>query len=184
MKLLKPLLVVFGLWAATAPAAIYRSLDEQGNVVFSDQPGRGAQRIDLPPVPTYEAPDLRPARPHDRPSAQPAPINYSKLEIRQPAPDATLRDNSGAVSVIAVIEPELGAGHRLQFYLDGQAKGEPGTETRASFSNVDRGAHRVEVAVVNAAGEELRRSESVTFYLHRQSVNSPATPPAAPIRRP
>ena len=44
-------------WVATsAGAAVYRSVDAQGNVTFSDQPARGAEKVELPPVPTYPAP--------------------------------------------------------------------------------------------------------------------------------
>lgn len=180
MDVLKALLVTLVLWTGTVPAAIYRSVDEHGNVVFSDEPRSGATPVDLPPLTTYEAPKPRAASVLRPPASEPSAISYSKLEIRQPAHDATLRDNTGRVTVIAAIEPELRSGHRLQFYLDGRARGEHGTELGTSFSDVDRGAHQVEVAVVDAAGRELMRSESVQFYLHRQSVNFPARSPTAP----
>jgi hypothetical protein len=187
MKLLKSLLFVAlcSLWSGVASAAIYKTIDEHGNVVFSDEPSSGAEPVDLPPLPTYTAPRFRSAPPGNTDTSGPGASGYSRLEIQQPGPDATVRDNTGAVAVTAAIEPKLNraAGHRLQFFLDGQPIGNAGTSASTTFSDVDRGAHEVAVAVQDAGGKELKRSASVTFYLHRQSVNFP-TGPASPTPLP
>ena len=177
MNVPKPVLIAvfWGCFAGLASAAIYQTTDEQGNVVFSDEPSSGAEPVDLPPLPTYSAPKYRaPAAARDS-SGKPAAKGYSSLRIRQPEPDATIRDNTGAVAVAVAIEPKLNqaAGHRLQFLLDGQPVGDPGTQTSTTLSNVDRGAHQVQAAVLDASGNELKRSDTVNFYLHRQSVNFP-----------
>jgi len=183
MNILKPLLVsvLCGLGAGLAAAAIYRSTDEQGNVVFSDEPSSGSKPVDLPPLPTFSAPKYRAVQPVEGRSTQPGEKGYSTLLIQQPEPDATIRDNTGAIPVAVVIEPQLNdaAGHRLQFFLDGEPVGDPGIQTSTTLSNIDRGAHQVQAVVLDASGKELKRSASVTFYLHRHSANFP-TGPAKP----
>lgn len=180
MNILKPILVtlVWTLGAGPGAAAIYQSTDEQGNVVFTDEPRSGAKPVDLRPLPTYSAPKSRVPEPASDSARQPAAAGYTGLRIQQPAQDATIRDNTGAVPVAATIEPSLNkaAGHRLQFFLDGQPVGEAGTSTRTTLTNIDRGSHQVSVAVLDASGKELKRSDSVTFYLHRHSVNFPSGP--------
>jgi hypothetical protein len=173
------LVAVFcSLGAGLGSAAIYQTTDEHGNVVFSDEPSSGSKPVDLPPLPTYSAPKYRAPQPAQDASGKPEAKGYSSLHIQQPEPDATIRDNTGAVPVAVAIEPNLNhaAGHRLQFLLDGQPVGDPGTQTTTSLSNVDRGAHQLQAVVFDASGNELKRSDSVRFYLHRQSVNFPTGP--------
>lgn len=179
------LVLVWIVSAAPAVAAIYQSTDAQGNAVFSDEPSGGATALELPPLPTYSAPKYRPARPSANGSDQTTKKGYSELSIQQPQQDATIRDNTGAVPVAVAIEPKLNgaAGHRLQFLLDGQPVGEPGTQTTTTLPNVNRGAHQIQAVVTDGSGRELKRSDSITFYLHRQSVNFP-TGPARPTPLP
>ena len=169
------------LCAGIAAQGIYRSVDRNGNIVFSDQPSSDSTLVKLPPIPTYSAPERRPG---DRGSGRPAAAQahsagYTLVEIQQPARDATLRDNAGVVPVTVALEPQLDPsdGDRLQFYLDGQPQGGLTTDTSVSFSDVERGAHQVSVAVVDRRGRQLQRSASVTFYLHRESVNFPNRAP-------
>jgi hypothetical protein len=168
-----------GLSAYVSNAAIYQSVDEQGNVVFSDEPTTNSEPVKLPPLPTYQPPKYQaPSQPDEGTPA--AGVGYRQISVVSPAPDETLRDNTGNVSVKVAADPQLNAqaGHRFQYYLDGQVQGEPSASPQATFQNLDRGAHQVEVAVVNREGQELGRSSSVRFYLHRHSVNFPSGPPS------
>ena len=181
------------VWASGLSAAVYKSVDAQGNVVYTDEPGGDAKPVKLPPLSTVPAPRFKSSTPSSSPSSaesEPsAATNYEQISIVSPTQDATLRDNTGAVPVNVVLEPELNsvAGHRYRYYLDGQAQGKPTESGQISFANLDRGSHTVEAAVVDNTGQELIRSGSVQFFLHRQSVNfprGPAGPAPTPRRAP
>ena len=181
------------VWASGLSAAVYKSVDAQGNVVYTDEPGGDAKPVKLPPLSTVPAPRFKSSTPSSSPSSaesEPsAATNYEQISIVSPTQDATLRDNTGAVPVNVVLEPELNsvAGHRYRYYLDGQAQGKPTESGQISFANLDRGSHTVEAAVVDNTGQELIRSSSVQFFLHRQSVNfprGPAGPAPTPRRAP
>jgi hypothetical protein len=182
----KVMVSVIGLLiACSASAAVYKSVDAEGNVVYTDDPKGHGEPVKLPPLSTVPPPKyvISPAEATLPGSDSQAPA-YEQLSIVMPTPDETLRDNTGGVTVKLALHPALdkAAGHRLQYFLDGQPQGEPGTADKAVFPNVPRGTHTVEVAVVDAAGNELQRSSSVRFYLHRQSVNFPRGPAApAPV---
>ena len=167
MNMGKPALfaISISLCAGVVAAPVYKSVDENGNVVYTDDPGREAKPVDLPPLSTYPAPKFQPIDRDDVSRDEPGNAGYSSLQITQPEQDATVRDNTGAVNVQAVLKPQLqeAAGHRYRFYLDGKAMGEPQRVPSTSFANIDRGAHQVEVAVVDAVGNELKRSDSVRF---------------------
>ncbi len=156
-------------------AAIYKSVDEYGNVVYTDEPGADAKPVELPPLSTVPAPKSGTPAAEPAGAGQPAAV-YQQITIVSPAPDATIRDNTGAVAISVTTEPALAEGHGFIYYLNGDAQGEPVPSSELSLQNVDRGTHDVEVAVVDASGKELIRSESVRFYLHRQSLTFPTRP--------
>jgi hypothetical protein len=170
-----------------ASAAVYKSIDAQGNVVYTDDPKGNGEPVTLPPLSTVPPPKYVTSPPAATlPAADSQAPVYEQLTIAAPAPDETLRDNTGDVMVKVVLQPPLDktAGHRLQYFLDGQPQGKPSTSDKARYPDVPRGAHTAEVAVVDAGGEELQRSPSVRFYLHRQSTNFPRGPAAPTPLRP
>ena len=158
-------------------AAVYKSVDAQGNVVYTDEPQGDAKPVDLPPLSTIPPPRSLQQAPAKMSTDEAGPV-YEQVSIVTPANDETLRDNTGNVAVSVALEPALNraAGHRFQFFLDGQTEGEPKISERTVFQGLDRGTHTVEVAVVDGSGKELMRSAANRFYLHRQSVNFPRGP--------
>jgi hypothetical protein len=175
---------ILGLYTGFLHAQIYQHVDEHGTTVFSDEKTQNAEPVKLPPLPTYQAPKAT-GVPDPVPESKSSVDSYRKLNIVTPAPGQTVRESSGLVTVAVILEPALDeeAGHRFQFYLDGQAMNQPSKAAKTSFEHVDRGEHRVQVAVVDGKGSELLRSESVKFYLHRYSAHfqEPGTVPGEPV---
>jgi hypothetical protein len=166
------------LWTAGLSAAVYKTVDAEGNVVYTDEPVGNGKPVDLPPLSTIPPPKYTSSQPSSE--TMDSNSGYTNISIVSPEPDGTLRDNTGAVPVSAGLEPELNAaaGHRFQYYLDGQAQGEPTASNQIVITNVDRGTHNVAVAVIDAEDQELIRSNPVPFHLHRQSTNFPRGPGA------
>ncbi len=176
----KLIIVMAGLLLANgASAAVYKTVDEQGNVVYTDEPVGNGEPVKLPPLSTVPPPKYQssPLSTEASDAATDTAV-YEELAIAAPAQDETVRDNTGNVTVRVSIRPKLdkASGHRLQYFLDGQKHGEPSVAGQMLFPNIDRGAHTVVVAVVDANGKELKRSSDVRFYLHRQSINFPRGP--------
>jgi hypothetical protein len=169
-----PVLLI--LLSASIQADVYKSVDENGEVIFSDQPTPNAQRMKLPELPTYKAlpvPGLS-SSPKTAPVASP----YDSLKIVAPENDATIRDNQGVVRVEVALEPPLMSkqGHKIQFYLNGEPHGIPVGTMSISFSNLDRGTYTLSTSVVDASGAVLMTSDPVVFHLHRESVLNPNSP--------
>jgi hypothetical protein len=171
---MRNLLLIAGfLLAAPAFAGIYKSVDEHGNVIFTDQPTPGAEMIEKKEIPVIET------RPVVLPESAAPPVGedeegYQRIEITSPANDSAVRQNDGNVSVSVALEPPLiiEGGHELVLYLDGS---EYGRSSSPAFQmiNLDRGAHNLVVAVVDGDGNELLRSKPVNFTLHRHSALHP-----------
>ena len=47
------------VWVGGLSAAVYKSVDAQGNVVYTDEPSGAAKPLKLPPLSTVPAPSYR-----------------------------------------------------------------------------------------------------------------------------
>jgi hypothetical protein len=181
------LLAVLAATGAPAEAAtrIYRTVDADGNVVFTDVPPRPGEPGE--PVELQQGSDFTPPEPATNPSplvrledwlgendddGEAAPASYATLRILSPADDEGLRDNAGNVMVVAEIDPALQTGHTLQLYLDGTLTQSIRSGRTFQLTNVDRGSHSLELRVVDAGGATLMASEAHSFHLQRRSVLS------------
>lgn len=164
------LLTVAGVANATQ---IYKSVDADGNVVFSDlppAPGTAAEPVELPAANTFTAPatGVQPGRRGPEQDSA-AGSRYHSLRVLDPPNDAGIRENDGNVVVTAELQPALRSGHSLQLYLDGvlhQAAQAP----QFQLINIDRGTHVLELRVVDEAGNVLATSDPSVFHLQRRSL--------------
>ncbi len=152
-----------------AYADVYRWVDDNGDVHFSDEPRDGASRMEIPEptvVPSTPVPDRSADGQAD--DAQPAPD--WQVRIQSPAHEATVRDNSGRLSVSVGVEPEPGPDQRVELLVDGEpAPGGPFSGGQIELTGIDRGAHELQAVLKGGDGQELDRSEPVTFYMHQAS---------------
>lgn len=159
-------------------ADVYKWVDEQGNYVFSDQPRPGAEKVDLPEPMTYTPAPVK-SKPAGTGKVE-SGVRYTRLEVAEPQPDATVRDNEGRVPVSVSLEPTLdtAAGHRIAITIDGVAQENRSDSPNFSLVNLERGTHTLQVSVVDGNGTTLIESEPVTFHLHRHSALFPKPSPS------
>ncbi|WP_290651384.1 DUF4124 domain-containing protein [Aquisalimonas sp.] len=176
---LKWLIFLLCLAPAAALTGIYTWVDEDGVVVYSDEPREGAERLErLEPQRGFEfrAPERR-----SRPVHQDAEHDsvYEAVEITSPSDGETVRDNQGLVDVRVRLEPGLRPGHYVQLVLNGEPRGEPEAATTIRLTGVHRGEYRVATRIVNAAGDTVAESGTVTFYMHQASRLIPGGGPGS-----
>src|SRR3990167_3989132 len=118
MKLLLPAIVL--LCAATSMAAeIYRHVDAQGRVTYTDQPAGNASPVVLESINTLPA-TAAPAARQDK-SQGPAPFTgYESLTLAGVENNAVLRNPTAPVTVTARLQPRLQPGHTLLIHHNGQ----------------------------------------------------------------
>ena len=154
---------------------VYKSIGEQGEVEFSDVPRSGSQTVTVPP-PNVMTP---PAVPKAAPSADEKATDifkYQSIAVTSPPQEHTFTDGSGDAAISVQVTPpvESRLGHRLEVVMDGQAQAINGTGV--TLTNLDRGEHTVQARVVDRDGNELIRTNSVTFFVQRPTVFGPASP--------
>lgn len=178
MRLL--LVIILVLMFAVAHAEIYKWVDSEGNVHYGDQPDTAAARPmkTLPELSTY-APPVVPEKEEnvleDQPDALAGPEKaapdaargYRSIHVISPEDGATVRSSPGTVPVFVALAPVLRKGDYLKVILDGKVLTEKYQGTVIRLENVDRGVHKVAVAVYNKQGKKLLQSDTQTFYLHR-----------------
>lgn len=175
------LLAAMLLDAAPAAAAttVYRSVDSEGRVVFSDTPpgpGESAEAIEIRDPTSFEAPsttpssDASPAWEWDMMAEEGAEeranFTYTAASVLSPANDESVRENSGTVTIVAGIEPELRPGHQVEVLMDGQVVAATGG-SQVTLTEVDRGTHTLQVRVVDPSGAILIEGAPSTFHLLR-----------------
>ena len=171
------ILVVFLVFiCATANAQVFRRVGPDGQVYFSDRPGPDAEQIEVTPaqaVTLPAVPEVTPAAEQEGDAAteQEAEISaaYSLFTIISPVRDQAIRANDGNVTVHLMLQPELRNGHTIALLIDG----EDGRNTSVAedmsveLTNLSRGLHSIEAAVFDAGGNELIRTEPVSFNVLR-----------------
>ena len=173
-------------FAVTSGASeMWRWVDENGVVHFSDRPHPGAERMDMRPAQTFTAPPVEP-RPPRRTApeeASDATPRYTQLSILSPAEGETLWNIGAELNVQLAIDPPLAGAHELRVYLDGAlVEGSP-QGTQFTLSDVFRGERRLRVSIVDESERELVSTPIIVFYVQQASLQNPAQQ-GAPTRPP
>ncbi len=163
-----------------ALAAIYKTVDKDGNVIFTDtRPAdEPSEEVKLRPItPMSPAPTGRSGSSLQGEKGESKDL-YSRLDIVEPANDSTVRDQ-GNFTVKVATEPRIFSGHRVRLLLNGGVVGESKRKLSFDLTNVDRGTHTLTVEIVDNRRKVVQSSSS-TVHVHRNvyrpavSINPPS----------
>lgn len=151
-------------------AEIYKWVDENGNIHFSDKAQPGAETVTLPPTQTFSPPKTSAPLPPTPEITRQATATYTKIMIVQPQDQETIRSNQGLLSVVTRVEPELNKDDKLQLLYDGSPIGNPQTELIFTLTKVFRGSHTLQLQVLNENGSVIASSSPVTIFMHHTRI--------------
>jgi hypothetical protein len=176
--MIRLLLLTICLVSANASAAeVFRWVDDDGQINYSDRPHEGAEAIDLQAAQTFSAPTIERSQSKvDAPEEEEA-SKYSRLRITNPADGQADWDIPGNVNVTLSLRPKLQRQHSVTLYMDGQSVGSSSSEDLTfNLTGVLRGTHTLRAAVQNSAGKDLIDSSTVSFTVHKTSILNPNNP--------
>ena len=178
------LLIIFCLLAPLSSAqTVYRHVDQQGNITFSDQAAPGAEAITLRKAQTIAPPRAGAFRPAP-PANQGAWAGYDRLAIIRPLDEQTIVGAAqGNFDVLVDLKPALRASDTLVLLLNG-APARRAKTPNFTLSNLERGAHTLRVAISNAREKLLQRSDPVTVHVKRTASLNPGLAPNPGILSP
>lgn len=167
---------LFTLMLLACPLAfagpIYKWVDENGVVHYSDQPHENAQQIHLSAPQTYKATHY--AEPAAAATAA-QQLSYT-CAVTSPA-DQQSFVNIDTIGVSAQVDPPQAEDAQMFVMLDGvMVSGQPTSGARFTLKNVDRGEHNLSIVMRNAAGKVACQSPGVTFFVRQPSAMAPANP--------
>jgi len=167
---------LFTLMLLACPLAVagpvYKWVDENGVIHYSDQPHENAQKIHIGEPQTYKATQY--ADPGGAAAAA-SPVSY-KCAVTSPADQQTFT-NTDAVGVGAQVEPALRADTPIFVMLDGRmVMDQPTDALQFTLKGLERGEHNLSIVVRDAAGKVACASPAVTFFVRLPTVLAPANP--------
>lgn len=162
------------LWlvSLTASAQIYKSVDENGVVTFSDIPpaaSSGKAGTVVQPNLTNSMPGLSPAVPSTEAATNEKSAARS-VSIASPLNNATIPMGAGIFDVTAELGAPLAEDELLALYLDDELVNSPQASAVWTLTYVIRGPHPLQVRRLSSAGETLGESKKITVFVLRPSI--------------
>lgn len=166
--------------SALLAATVYKWIDENGVVHYSDQPHANAEKVHVAAPQTYKGSQIdgggtapAPGAAQDAASPQSA---YRSCAIGQPA-EGQDYPNLESLNIIVRTDPGLRPGDQIFIRVDGSlVNGASPTGTSYILSPVERGTHTVQAEVRDASGAAVCQTASVTFSAHQPSLQNPVNP--------
>ena len=179
-------LVLAGLLLSLAalPQDIYRWVDRNGVVHYSDQPGApNAELIELAqPANTYES-DATAGDSSEPEDDAPEIARYDSLSIVSPTPDQAFFGADASVPVTAEIGGTLQPDHSLVFFVNGN-RTEAADGQGIVLTNLERGTHFLRASILDRNGQPVITSQQITFHIRQPSIQNPRNPLTQPRPRP
>lgn len=169
-----PILLLL-LYTTLLPAAVYKWVDNLGQIHYSDQPAAGAEKIVLPEPTTY-SPRIPVGTTTSQTSKKKAAL-YERFSITSPEDQTTFRGKERPVTVKLASSPGLQVGHAIRLVLNGRVVKERLLNLQFTLGAVDRGSHRLEASIIDIKGREQISATPVRFHYH---VDLPSTAEDAP----
>ena len=164
------------LFMFTAHAEIYKTVDANGNVIYTDKPSDNAIPVTLPKTsavsptsaqstPTNEATTTNPMI--NDPTKKP----YTKFEISSPLNQDSIQ-NQPILKVKLAVDPNLQNSDVIQVYVDGGPSGNAEHQTTFNLTIPNRGTHILSATLFDKDMKLLMRSNSITIYVHQAHLGN------------
>ncbi|TQV73660.1 DUF4124 domain-containing protein [Aliikangiella marina] len=172
----KRILTIVALLAASLSISagekkkLYKWVDENGNVHYSDEPHKGAEELEIKEVPTIKM-DTPPVQITGLESldisADPDDFQggYSVARLSEPLNNSVVRNNAGAITLSAQLSPPLSENHTIRFFLDGRPVSRDPKALTVTVDEQAYGEHSAYFVILNTKGKQLHKSETSNFNL-------------------
>ncbi len=177
MRILLLCLVLLAPWAA---AEVYKSVDKNGRVIYTDNPkDENAKKVELREINTVPgAQPLPQSTSVDSFNSQPAAITYD-ISIISPRNDVSIPVGQRDLAIAITIQPALEPGHLLVYFMNGELLEET-TMNNIIVKDVPRGTHTLVVEAIDADGQSLGTSAPVIVNVIRPNIRNNALPKPTP----
>ena len=183
-KSMQLMLITMLLTFAAVPlmAQVYKTVDENGNVTYTDQPpADGSKPIKLRPISVIEAPTYEKAPEADEESAtgeeskemslNTLRMNYKDFSIIAPQPEESIWNPEEFISVAWRVGSQLQPGMTVTVSVDGRLYAKT-TEQVVQVNLRDRGEHKVTAELKDSKNRLVATAGPVIFYIMQPGLGS------------
>ena len=176
-------------FALHAAGEIYKVVDKDGNVTYTDQPpADGSGPIELKPIsvveaPTYQtAPKTGEAEADKEMSIRDLRNNYKDFAIVSPQQEESVWRPDGPFPVAWNSKYALQEGMTVTIFLDGK-KHTTTSQQMVPMANLDRGEHVLTAQLRDVRNRLIAEAAPVTFFVRQPGLNNRALT-APPVPKP
>ncbi len=179
---MRNLLVMIVLLAQVAAGDVYKTVDKDGNIKYTDKPQADkAEKLELREINTVPA-----AQPESFPQSesvdsfpsQQAAFSY-QLDIISPRSDVTIPVGQRDLAIAINLNPALRQGDLLVYFMNGELLEET-TMNNIIVKDVPRGTHTLVVEAIDENGQSLGTSPPVLVNVIRSNIKTNALPKPTP----
>jgi hypothetical protein len=175
LKLLS--IVLLAAMQTVAYADLFKWVDENGEVIYSDQPPPVSENQEKFLLDEDKLPALINTPAQKVPTSPQASKDKQEenqiqsVSITFPEHDTAVRSNNGTLNIQLAVNPALDANSReiLIVLMDGEEVYR-GKSSQVTLYEVDRGTHLLEAKMLSADGQVISSSEVISFTLQRYSA--------------
>lgn len=162
------LFIVLLVVMSASAAHMYKYTDNNGNDHFSDQPRKNAKVIHLKKFNQINICSDKSTTSNNLTGSLKKTLHYT-ITIRQPENKATIRNNTGSLTISFKIKPMLKAGDQLQLIFDGKVRNIT-QKMDIQLINIERGSHHLGLEIIDQHNKIIAASKIITIYMHRPRI--------------
>ncbi|MDX2418882.1 MAG: DUF4124 domain-containing protein [Xanthomonadales bacterium] len=169
--------------ASSLMAQVYKIVDENGNVTFTDiPPGDGSKPMDLPAISVVETPDYETTA---RQAAEAAAASgdaeppeetlrslresYRDFEIISPRSEESIWSPDGPVSVTWSVGSDLREGMQVMVFIDGNLRATT-AQPMIPIVGLERGEHIVTAEIRDRRNRTIVAAQPITFFVRQPNL--------------
>lgn len=159
------LLILMMICLCSQAEEIYKTVDENGKVIYTDTPLEQGEKVEMKETNTLPPPPYLPKRASGN-EGQEEQLNYV-LYIQSPAEGTKVGPEQTSISVEVSLNRGLEDSHFLQLFINGEAHGSPTKASSLVAQNLFRGQRSLVAVVIDDQGNWLASSPPVTVFVIR-----------------
>ncbi len=160
--------------ACYAIAEVYRVVNSDGSVTYTDNPPAGdptVEPMNLPALNTQPALQM-PSITKKADDKKEEEFAGYEVSIASPTPGATIPPGYEQIPVKVSTKPGLQQGHLIQLMSNGQPYGSPSSRTSFSISPIIRGEHSIQAKILDSNNDIVGQSGITTVHVKRHSIQN------------
>ena len=173
----KNLLLISLVASGTANAELYKGIDAEGEVEYSDKPFSDAEKFEAPPVSVVETPHDKNKKILTEEVAKKqinkhAENKYTNFHIVSPKNKQSIW-NDPELTVSLHLKPALNfeKKHTIWLLLDGQPLEKNSESLSIPTGRLERGEHKLQAQVRDHKGKLIIHTQAIVVYIHYGSAH-------------